>query len=237
MRPAKDFFRLTELDRTSFPEFRDSVLAEAGAAPAEPRAYPGYPRWPLPRLRRRWLASLDTALTARRSLRRLGTELPPRQVLARLLQGAHGVCADHGRGPVPSAGGLQALELYVVTLRDGWLPAGGYHYDRVGHHLSQVAAGPADWRELVPALHLVEGGALLWVIVGDGGRVEAKYGARGYRFLLLEAGHLMQNLCLLSASAGWATVPLGGFLEGDVARALALPPGDVVLYVGAAGAA
>ena len=34
---------------------------------------------------------------------------------------------------------------------------------------------------------------------------------------------------------GWATVPLGGFFEGEVARALALPAGDAVLYLGLCG--
>jgi len=88
---------------------------------------------------------------------------------------------------------------------------------------------------VVPSLPLVAGGALLWILVGDGVRVQAKYGVRGLRFLLLEAGHLMQNLCLLSTSLGLATVPLGGFFENDIARALALPPGDVVAYMGICG--
>ena len=39
------------------------------------------------------------------------------------------------------------------------------------------------------------------------------------RFLLLEAGHLMQNLCLMSASLGLTTVPLGGYFEADLSVA------------------
>jgi nitroreductase len=66
--------------------------------------------------------------------------------------------------------------------------------------------------------------------------VRAKYGARGLRFLLLEAGHLMQNLCLLSRSLGLVTVPLGGFFEAPLARLLVLPETDEVLYVGVVGA-
>ncbi len=139
---------------------------------------------------------------------------------------------------MPSAGGLQALELYLVALTPSWLPPGLYHYDRAAHQLAQLAPGAdrAGWEERVPALNLVSGGALLWVLVGDGARVEGKYGERGYRFLLLEAGHLLQNLCLLSASLGLATVPLGGYLESEVARAFSLPASDVVLYLGVCGA-
>ena len=78
---------------------------------------------------------------------------------------------------------------------------------------------------------------MIWVLVGDGERVQAKYGERSDRFLLLEAGHLMQNLCLVSASLGLATVPLGGYFEQEIARAFALPAGDRVLYLGLCGIA
>jgi SagB-type dehydrogenase family enzyme len=138
---------------------------------------------------------------------------------------------------VPSAGGLQALELYVAWLASAWLPPGVYHYDRAGHHLSRVVAGAdrARWRDLLPSSVQYEGGALVWLLVGDGDRVERKYGARGFRFLLLEAGHLMQNLCLLSESLGLTTLPLGGCFEREVARELELPPGDMVLYAAVCG--
>jgi SagB-type dehydrogenase family enzyme len=239
--PADAFFRQTELDRTTWPEWRDGVLeaeATGAARPQEVRSYPGYPRWPLPRVRPRLWPPLDRTLARRRCVNRLGRELPSRSTLSRLLAAAHGVTGRDRRGPVPSAGGLQALELYLAVLEAGWLPHGLYHYDRAGHHLSQLAAGAprADLPPHVPSLELVEGGAMLWLLVGDGARVRAKYGARGLRFLLLEAGHLMQNLCLVSASLGLITVPLGGFFEAPLARLLALLETDEVLYAGVVGA-
>src|SRR5438128_32520 len=69
------------------------------------------------------------------------------------------------------------------------------------------------------------------MLVGDYVRVEAKYGARGLRFLLVEAGHLAQNLCLLASSLALCALPLGGFFEREVARHLALPASDEVLYL------
>jgi SagB-type dehydrogenase family enzyme len=232
----------TELDPTCFAAWFDAITAYDDAAPDHaPRSYPGYPRWPLPRARRRWRPALDRtldrALVGRRSARGLGARLPTAGELGRICGLAHGVHGEAGRGPVPSAGGLQAIELYLAVLAPGWLPAGGYHYDRAGHALAGVADGAsaARWRELVPALITIDGGALLWIIVGDGARVAAKYGARGLRFLLLEAGHLMQNLCLVAADAGLSTVPLGGFFERPLADQLRLPPADEVLYVGVCG--
>jgi SagB-type dehydrogenase family enzyme len=231
---------ILELDATSYPEWRDGIVAaEASgeALPGEPRSYPGYPRWPLDRSRPRRWGSLDRVLAQRRCERELSTALPSRRLLSRLLQGAHGITGALFTGPVPSAGGFQALELYLVVFDSGWLPAGLYHYDRAGHHLSQISAGAecCDWGQRVPSLGLVRGGALLWILVGGGERVARKYGTRAVRFLLQEAGHLMQNLCLLSASLGLVTVPLGGYFERDIARQFDLPRTDVVLYVGVCG--
>jgi SagB-type dehydrogenase family enzyme len=229
-----------ELNATTFPEWRDILLdaeASGAALPGPPRSYPGYPRWPLDRVKPRLFVSLDRLLAQRRCVRDLDTVLPSRLLLSRLLQSSHGITGPLSAGPVPSAGGLQALELYVVVLESGWLSTGLYHYDRVGHYLAQLAAGAdrQDWRRRVPSLGLVRGGSLLWVLVGDGDRVGYKYGQRAARFLLQEAGHLMQNLCLLSASLGLVTVPLGGYLEGEIARQFALLQSDLVLYLGVCG--
>lgn len=234
---AADFYRLTELDRTTWPEVRDQILGFRHDEPPEPRSYPGYRSWPLVRCRALPWPPLERTLWQRRCERSLSMRLPTRPQLSRLLQFSHGVNASLGRGPAPSAGGLQALELYLVNFADAWLPPGLYHYERGAHALTQLAAG-ADrdiWARHVPALTLIEGGSLLWILAGDGERVATKYGDRGWRFLLLEAGHVMQNLCLMSHRLGWTTAPLGGFFESDIARAFALPSEDAVLYVGICG--
>ena len=213
------FLRRTELDRMTFPDLRERIAraeADGDAMISRPRSYPGYPRWELERVRpRRWSIRLERALAARRCLAVLDTATLDRRILSRLLQSAHGINGERDRGPTPSAGGLQALELYVVHWGESWLPPGVYHYDRRGHHLAQIVDGAdrADWEDIVPSLRAVDGGALLWVLVGDVTRVAAKYGDRAGRFLLLEAGHLMQSLCLLSAGLGLCTVPLGGAFE------------------------
>ena len=238
MNQLVSWLRLTELDRINLSDMAERIAqAEADGSVVEPRSYPGYPTWRLPRRQRRWWPSFDATFAKRRCGRTLDTKLPDARTLGRLLQTAHGITGEAYRGPTPSAGGLQALELFVVNWQRGWLPEGIYHFDRIGHHLSQIEPhATADrWRQLVPSLHQVEGGALLWLLIGDTQRVTTKYGERGDRFLLLEAGHLMQNLCLVSTSLGLCTVPLGGCLEREVAQELRLPAGDRVLYAGSCG--
>jgi len=233
----------TELTRATLPAFVETVAAfDPDAEPVELRRYPGYPHVALPAVRARRLCSLDQTLLDRRCRTRLTTALPEAGKLARLLRLGHGVSPGAGppRGMIPSAGGLQALELYLVVFAEtrGWLAAGNYHYDRAGHSLALLTSEPTGrekWSASIPSLRQLEGGAALWILSGDLARAESKYGDRAARFLLLESGHLMQNLCVLSASVGLCTVPLGAFLERDVAAALRLPAGDAVLYVGAIG--
>ena len=228
---------MDELDETTFPAWRDAVAAHEGAD-AVPRSYPGVPRIALPAHKpRRFAMSLDRALAQRRSASTLGSALPGDATLARILALAHGITADHARGPTPSAGGLQAIELFLASWSPGWLPAGWYHYDRAAHALARLVDGAT--REactaIIPALVPLTGGALAWIVVGDHARVRARYTTRADRFLLLEAGHLMQNLCLASTACDVTSVPLGGFFERAIARTLALPRTDRVLVTGVLG--
>jgi SagB-type dehydrogenase family enzyme len=226
-----------ELDETTFPAWRDAVAAHEGGD-AEPRSYPGYPRVALPAHKAKTFAmSIDRVLAARRSVYPLGTALPDAGTLGRILALSHGITADQSRGPVPSAGGLQALELYIASWATGWLPAGWYHYDRTAHALARVSDGATReaCTQILPALFPIEGGTLAWIVAGDHARVAARYTTRADRFLLLEAGHLMQNLCLASTACDRCTVPLGGFFERGIARVLALPRSDRVLAAGVLG--
>jgi SagB-type dehydrogenase family enzyme len=229
--------RLAELDVLSSQEIAEQIGNFSILEPLLPRRYSGYPAWPLPPVPRRWWPTLDAALLSRRCASRLGVTFPDARAMGRLLQSSHGITGDSFRGPAPSAGGLQALELFLAHWQSAWLPPGVYHYDRRGHNLAQLAprTDSKRWRELIPSLHQIEGGALLLFIIGDGRRVAAKYGEHGDRFLLLEAGHLMQNLCLVSSSLGLATTPLGGCLHSEIARELQLLPSDRVLYAGICG--
>ncbi len=231
--------RATALDARVFPEFRNRIsAAEQAPLVHSPRSYPGYPKTALEMVRGRPFASLDHTLSVRRVRRTLGTRAPSCRTLSRLLCFAHGANESEGRGPVPSSGKLQALELFVAPFEaSAWLAHGVYHYDRAGHYLARVAEGRdrQGWAQSIPSLAQFEGGALLWILISDMTRLLDKYGDRGARFALLEAGHLMQNLCLLSASSKLCTIPLGGFFDNEIAASLCLPRTDAVLYLGCCG--
>jgi len=64
-----------------------------------------------------------------------------------------------------------------------------------------------------------------------------KYGERSYRFALLEAGHLAQNIHLVSAALGVGSVPIGGFIDDELNRLVGVNGVDeAVVYAIAVGA-
>jgi AcrR family transcriptional regulator len=52
-----------------------------------------------------------------------------------------------------------------------------------------------------------------------------KYGARGYRYILLDAGHAAQNLCLLASERGLPSLCAGGFMDARRTRCSACSKG------------
>jgi SagB-type dehydrogenase family enzyme len=49
-----------------------------------------------------------------------------------------------------------------------------------------------------------------------------KYGERGYRFVLLEAGHVAQNVSLAATGLGLGAINIGGYFDRDMDRVLGL---------------
>lgn len=154
--------------------------------------------------------------------------------LAEILAGTYGPSRPIALGSgielqarsVPSAGALYPLELYVVLQRVADVDDGLYRYDVLGHALEPVGAG-LDRRVLAEAFlgpFFLENANALVLVTAVFDRTLHKYGARGYRYILLEAGHVAQNLCLLATERGLASLCVGGFMDGAVNRALDLEP-------------
>jgi SagB-type dehydrogenase family enzyme len=157
---------------------------------------------------------LGDLLARRRSERAEVLRPIPLRDLATLLAASYAARPRGGelRRPVPSAGALYPLELYVVALAVTGLELGVYHYDPFRHRLALLrpALFAAVRRSLVDP-GLADLASALVVVTGVFWRSRFKYGLRGYRFVLLEAGHLAQNAVLAAADLDLVALPLGGF--------------------------
>jgi SagB-type dehydrogenase family enzyme len=178
---------------------------------------------------------LMRAIWARRSYR----DFAPRELdppdLAALLKGAYGITgidAGNYRRAAPSAGGLYPLEMYTITR------AGIAHYLTRDHALEPVASAPAPGERTACFFGQpwAEAAGAIIVLTAVFARTQAKYGPRGYRFALLEAGHVGQNICLLAEERSLAAVCLGGFVDSRLNALLRIDgKSEAALYSVAVG--
>jgi SagB-type dehydrogenase family enzyme len=180
------------------------------------RHYPGAARIAL---RRTALltAELESTIRQRRSERTFASSTVSLEALTKILELGCGVTRHQeipGRA-APSPGGLYAVETYPILFDVDGLTPGIYHYYALDHSLEFVRplAGvdvmqpflPTDlFRALPPVV-------LAFSVVFS--RVQTKYLERGYRFALLEAGHIAQNMLLAATALGMNSVPVGGFWD------------------------
>ena len=188
------------------------------------KRHPHLPRvdLPTPRLPE---APLCRVVAERRSRREFGPAPLRLTELAALLHAGYGVThqldseAPPGTPPllraVPSGGGLYPLELWVFAHRVEGLEPGLYHFDPLANALESIEAG-AQAATLADASvypELARTAAAVLVVSAMFWRTRFKYRLRGYRFALLEAGHLAQNVLLAATGLELASVPLGGFFD------------------------
>jgi SagB-type dehydrogenase family enzyme len=185
----------------------------------------------LPRPRHSAPLPLEQALAARRSHRDFTPQPLTELEISQLLWAAQGVTAEWGARTAPSAGGLYPLELYLLT------PDAYRHYRPEGHRVELLALEDLRPEAAAAALHqpAVGAAALAIVITAVYARTVKKYGARGRRYVELEAGHAAQNVLLQAVSLGLAAVPIGSFDDQRLAQALRLPSDRAPLYIVAVG--
>jgi SagB-type dehydrogenase family enzyme len=164
--------------------------------------------------------TLGDALAARRSRRSYGGGSLDLAELGALLAASYGVTGTLEGTPqtlrsAPSGGALYPLELYVACRHVEGVARALHHYDPLRHVLEELR--PLAWEEetaaLTPYDELVTGCAALIVVTGMLWRSRFKYGARAYRFTLMEAGHVAQSFLLAVEALGLASTPLGGFFD------------------------
>ncbi|WP_233864469.1 SagB/ThcOx family dehydrogenase [Paraburkholderia adhaesiva] len=171
--------------------------------------------------------SLEEAIERRRSVRTFGPGPLPVDTIGQLLWAGQGVTSPDGKRAAPSAGALYPLELYVVTATQvmHYLPQGHRAETRVSPdlrpQLKELAVGQAS----------VGAAPALIVVAAEPGRLSQRYGARDKAYTDHEVGHAAENMLLQAVVLGLVAVTVGAVDGPRAARALALPPGQTVVYL------
>ncbi len=183
----------------------------------------------------------------RRSIRRFSGKPIQLDQLGRLLycsSGMTGRLDDSRHGIVqpiraaPSGGALYPVELYAAVLTVDGLEQGLYHYAVDRHGLELLRRG--DFSDVLseatsdPAS--LSNAGVVFILTGVFARSRFKYGERGYRFTLLETGHIAQNILLAATALALGAVAIGGFVDDEVNVLLDLDGvEEAALYLVASG--
>lgn len=188
---------------------------------------------------------LDAAIERRRTVRSFAPRPMPEAVLSKLLFLTGGVTAVQAAGggarelrATPSAGALYPIEIFLGVRRVAGVPEGLYHFAPKAHALEQLRAGDPT-PALAGACHYLDSlneAAVVIVFAGVFERTRRKYGERGYRYVLIEAGHNAQNLVLAGAALGVGCMNVCGFYDDRLNELLHLDGvEESALYVAYAG--
>lgn len=193
--------------------------------------FEGYPLVDLPTPFTPLCLSLDQAIVRRTSTRNLIPSTLSLETLTTLLHYGYGITRDNiGTSfprpfrVVPSGGALYPLELFFHGPHIEGLPAGLYHYNPTQHHLRRLREGD-DTQQIAEAMvqpDLASGASLILFLTAIFERSVFKYDDRGYRFILLEAGHVAQNINLVSTALDLGCVNIGGYFDRQLDSLLGL---------------
>jgi SagB-type dehydrogenase family enzyme len=117
----------------------------------------------------------------------------------------------------PSAGAMYPIDAFVHVTQAEGLSNGMYHYNPYTHELLHLFGDRS--RAIADALvqaQLAYDSTLIIFLVATFERTTQKYGERGFRFTLIEAGHIAQNILLVATCLGLAGVPLGGYYDRQI---------------------
>jgi SagB-type dehydrogenase family enzyme len=191
-------------------------------------------------------SKLSTLLEKRRSCRSFEPRPLPLPVVSEILAAAYGITGINSitgelaplcARPLPSAGGLYPLEIYLSFQNVEGADDGLYRYNPLHHLLELVRTGHVT-KQLTPFMNgqpFMEGANVIFFITADFARTLKKYGPRGYRYLLLEAGHCGQNISLLAAENDLGALCAGGFLDRGLNDFLDLEEHEYTVYCVAVG--
>jgi len=126
-------------------------------------------------------------------------------------------------GMTPSGGARNPYEAYVFARRVDGLAPGTYHYSAADHDLGLVRKSLPKFSQLVGGQDWADDMPCLLMLVADLRRTMWKYrDPNAYRVVLIEAGHIGQNVMLAATRHGLSACPTAALAQARIRKALGL---------------
>lgn len=185
--------------------------------------------------------SLLGILQYRRSHRRYGEKPLSLKDLALLLWASQGISGRAGNyffRTAPSAGALYPVETYLSVQNTETLSPGLYHFQPADfslERLTDVSAGDKVAAGALGQNFMARAGVVfIWSAILR--RNFCKYGHRGLRYVMMDAGHICQNLLLAAEALGLGACPVAAFFDDQLNLLLDLDGEDEsVIYMASVG--
>lgn len=205
------------------------------------KEYPEAEHIKLPRISSNNDKDIWQVLQDRRSHRKFKKNELSLHDLSLMLWAAQGITAQAGNyffRTAPSAGALYPVETYLGINNLENIPSGLYHFSPnqfvleqlyevpIGQHIAQAALGQRFLAECSVVF--------IWSSVFR--RNMSKYGNRGLRYILMDVGHICQNLLLAAETLNLGACPVAAFFDDNMNELLNLDgEEESVLYLAAVG--
>ena len=217
--------RKARLDIEPAPPYKQYVDAEKVTLPTD---------WDLDR-------ELRQTLQYRRSCRRFGESAISIKDLSVLLWASQGITGRAGNfflRAAPSAGALYPVETYLSVQNVETIDGGLYHFQPAEFSLDKLSGEFSGNKVAEAALgqsFLAQAGVVfIWSAILR--RNFSKYGHRGMRYILMDAGHISQNMLLAAEALGLGACPVAAFYDDELNALLGLDgTEESVIYMAAVG--
>ncbi len=206
-------------------KFRHKVPRDSSLWPDEWKTiyYKTYPRLPVIKLKHQEKKfDLFEAIRKRSSKREMSPGKINLDELSLMLKYSCGITRQtengDGRRAYPSGGARYPIETYGLIINAGQgLKPGFFHYNIEKHQLEMLWQKRVTKKDLaqIAIYEFVENASLIIFLTAVFWRTQNKYQQRGYRFILIEAGHIGQNIHLISEALNLKCCALGGFRVSD----------------------
>jgi SagB-type dehydrogenase family enzyme len=161
--------------------------------------------------------NLTEAIISRRSVRKYEDEPLTIDELAYacyMTQGIEELKEKYTLRTVPSGGARHAFETLILVNNVTGLSPGLYRYIATKHQLGIIKEDGEIKERILEATYgqkMVVNSAVTFIWYADSYRMTYRYQTRGYRYLFLDAGHVMQNLYLVSSQLDCGTCAIAAY--------------------------
>jgi protease I len=171
--------------------------------------------------------SFEEALAKRRSVRLFANKPLESEQISQLAWAGQGITeTQRGLRTAPSAGETYPIDLYFAT------PEGLFVYRPAEHSLEQTS--DQDIRGGLAAAASMDSVATAGcniIVAGSVRKLTSQFRTKARTYMLLEAGHIAQNILLQAVCLDLGSVTIGGFNSKDVSRTCRLTRGLEPIYI------